>query len=318
MTNHYGLDLEHFTEQELFQGLDRIREGNSPATYGAYIHFTKRALNFLDREKLADKIEYPRRPDPATRIKEGLLTIEEVEKLIQKAPSLYERLLVELLFELGAREGEICHLHIRDVQFDEYSAILALTGKTGTRKRRVYAAVPDLRRYLNDHPQRDDGNAPFFLNHAGRPLKENRLYGTIRKLGFRILKKPIHPHQFRHLRATLDSSHFTDREMMALFGWKNSDMVTVYSHLSMRDVDDKDLILHGMKSREEVLKPIVQVQRCRKCSEENAPLAIFCVKCGASLTSEERTEDVLKDQKFIQGLVANPAFIEALKKALKS
>lgn len=144
MTNHYGLDLEHFTEQELFQGLDRIRESNSLETYRAYVQFTKRALVFLNRKELAEKIEYPRRPDRATKIKEGLLAIEEVEKLIHKAPNLYERLLIELLFELGAREGEICHLRIRDVQFDEYSAILSLTGKTGTRKRREANKLPTL------------------------------------------------------------------------------------------------------------------------------------------------------------------------------
>lgn len=102
MTNHYSLDLEHFTEQELFQGLDRIRGSNSLATYGAYVQFTKRALVFLDRKELAEKIEYPRRPDRVTKIKENLLTVGEVENLIHKAPTLYERLLIELLFELGA------------------------------------------------------------------------------------------------------------------------------------------------------------------------------------------------------------------------
>jgi len=217
MTNHYGLDLQNATESQILQGLDRIRGSNAITTYAAYVGFTKRALTFLHRKDIAENIQNPRKPDPATKIEHELLTIQEVEKLIRKAPTLFERLLLELLFELGAREGEIVHIKIRDVQFDEYSAILTLTGKTGTRKRRAFASVPDLRRYLNDHPRRDDGDSPLFLNKHGRPLTENRLYGTIRTLGFRILRKPIHPHQFRHLRATLDSKRYTDREMMMLF-----------------------------------------------------------------------------------------------------
>ena len=67
-----------------------------------------------------------------------------------------------------------------------------------------------------------------------------------------------------------------------LFGWKRPDMVGVYSHLSMRDVEDKDLVLHGMKRKEEVLRPLVKIQVCAECSQENAPVAIYCVQCGST------------------------------------
>lgn len=154
LTNHYGLDLQNATETQILQGLDKIRANNEITTYAAYFGFTKRALTFLNRKDIAERIENPRKPDRATKIQQQLLTEQEIAKLIQKAPTLLERLLVELLSESGAREGEIVNLKIRDVQFDEYSAILSLTGKTGTRKRRVFAAVPDLRRYLNDHSKK--------------------------------------------------------------------------------------------------------------------------------------------------------------------
>jgi len=59
--------------------------------------------------------------------------------------------------------------------------------------------------------------------------------------------------------------------MMKLFGWKRPDMVGVYSHLTMKDVEDYELMLHGLKPRDEVLRPLVQVVTCPKCGEENAP-----------------------------------------------
>ena len=72
----------------------------------------------------------------------------------------------------------------------------------------------------------------------------------------------------RCIRATEDSRLFTDRELMLLLGWKTASMISTYSHLSLRDVEDKDLILHGLKAKSEVLKPIAQAQKCRACGED--------------------------------------------------
>jgi chaperonin cofactor prefoldin len=115
-------------------------------------------------------------------------------------------------------------------------------------------------------------------------------------VGEEILGRSIHPHMFRHTKATFDSSLFTDRELMALFGWKSPEQVSVYSHLSMRDVEEKDLVLHGLKTKEEILRPIVQAQKCASCGTENAPIAIYCTQCGDILTSatEEKTRKQLQ------------------------
>jgi hypothetical protein len=123
---------------------------------------------------------------------------------------------------------------------------------------------------------------------------------------------------FRHTRATHDASHFTDSEMMLLFGWKTADMVRVYAHLSMRDVEEKDLALHGLKPREEILRPLVHVQRCPSCSEENAPIAIYCVKCGAILPNQQLSglDRILAEPEFMKRLINSESFKEALRKAL--
>jgi integrase/recombinase XerD len=320
ITNHYGLDLQTCTEQQLMAGLDKIRTAIKPSTYSLYSGITRRALNFLDREDLAKKIPQLKQPDRETRVKEQLLMSADIDRLIRGAGTRTERLLITLLYETGARCGEIANLRIRDLQFDEFSAILALTGKSGTRKRRVYAAVPDLRQHVNDHPLKDNPEAPLFLTHIGTRYGYPAIYDMMRKLGQRILKKPIHPHQLRHSKATLDSRHFTDREMMQLYGWKTPLMVGTYSHLSMRDVDEKDLTLHGLKPREETLRPIVNVQPCPVCKEENAPYSVYCGKCGCVLGSGTNGSimTALQDGKFIAALVKNKQFIDALRKAVIS
>ncbi len=128
-------------------------------------------------------------------------------------------------------------------------------------------------------------------------------------------KKPIRPKMFRHSRATDDCQFFTDRQMMKLFGWKRPDMVAVYSHLTMKDVEDYDLMLHGLKRREEVLRPLVQVLKCPTCGEENAPVAVYCAKCGEVLGNQD-FEKLMTDKKFMEEFVNHLTFQGALKKAL--
>jgi integrase len=274
----------------------------------------KQVLVYYERHDLNAKIKTPARPDPTQRIQDQTIPDADLTKLIKGATSLRDRLLIELLSELGSRRGEIYSLRIKDVQFDEFSAILTLTGKSGTRNRRVYGAVVDLRSYLNEHPHHDDPLAPLFLTASGKPLKDaHSIWTLVRRLSMRVLGRPIHPHQFRHTKATKDSSYFTDREMMKLYGWKKADMVSVYSHISMRDVDSKDLVLHGLKQKEDILRPIVEVQRCRKCKTENAPIAVYCQKCGSVLGKEATTEAIREEVRRI--LKEDPA--ELLKELAK-
>jgi integrase len=284
------LNLETCTREELFNVLDQNQRNRSPRYYNLQVILIKAGLRQLGRDELGKQIERPKLPDPAGQVE--VVERGDIEKLIREAPTLQDRLIFEMLYELGARSGEIRTLRIKDVQFDEHGAVISLTGKTGTRRRRVYAAVPDLKQHLNNHRQRDQPNALVFLNAHGAPFSATQVYRHVRDLCKRIVGKKIHPHMFRHTRATEDSRLFTDREMMLLFGWKRPEMVRIYSHLSMRDVDEKDLALHGIKKREEVLRPVIQVQRCSECGEENAPIAMYCQKCGGVLGSTRAQKEI--------------------------
>jgi integrase len=258
----------------------------------------KLALRFLEREDLRKQLPNPKLPNMMDSIKSKILTPEEVKLLISKARNPQHRLIFEILYETGCRKGELLSLQIKSVQFDQYGAILTFTGKTGSRRRRVYGCVPDLRSYLNNHPQRGNAEAPLFITEHGEALSETVLnwrFGQYDK----IIGRHLHPHMWRHTRATEDSKMYTDREMMLQFGWTKPDMVSVYSHLSMRDVEDKDLVLHGLKRKEEILRPIMEIIRCGKCQEENAPIAIYCSKCGEVLSKQSTREAVQEEVRRI-------------------
>jgi integrase len=295
--NDWQLDLSTCNKEDLLHVYDGMRAKYSPFTVRLNLTIMKMVLKHLGRKELVETIEYPRLPDRTEKIMAQVLKPEEVEQLIRKAPSLQDRLIIELLSEVGGRLGELHKLRIKDIQFEtvngKETAILVLTGKSGTRRRRIYQAVPDLRTQINNNPGHDNPDASLLLLANGKPMTDDSFYQRVRMMGKEILHRNIHPHQFRHTAATKDSRFYTDREMMQIYGWKSPTMVGVYSHLSSRDVDDKDLILHGLKSKEEILKPIMEIRVCPKCKAENAPIALYCHKCGIVLSSNvEITEEL--------------------------
>jgi integrase len=262
-------------------------------------------MKYYDREKEASAIKLPKRAEPRVVVYEK----KDVSAMLKACRCLRDRLLLEILAETGARRGELYNMQIKDVQFDQYSAIVWLRGKSGTRTRRLYASIPDLKRYLEEHPHRDVPDAKFWINHQGDPLNYQTLYKIVSDVGFHTLKRNIYPHGFRHSAATNDAKSYTDREMMIRYGWKRTDMVSVYAHLSARDVDDKDLILHGLKPANLAKDPLIETRQCPQCQEHNAPVAMYCHKCGSILTDSSNNEEVknlqeqvMKQQKQLEQL----------------
>ncbi len=104
---------------------------------------------------------------------------------------------------------------------------------------------------------------------------------------------------------------------MKLFGWRRPDIVRVYTHLTMQNVDDKDLVLHGLKRKEEeVLRPIVMIQMCPGCQTENAPVAVYCSSCGMILNSASSKDvDAVIDQ-IIKDKARRERLIRALREDL--
>jgi len=219
----------------------------------------------------------------SNKLPEELLTIEEVEKLISVCDNIRDKCFISILYESGARIGELISLKIKDIQFDQYGAILIVNGKTGMRRIRVVGSAPYLRDYLDSHPFKHDPNYPLWIRRRKPdPLDSGMIRKLLRIIGKKSgIRKKLYPHLFRHSRATHLAKHLTEAQMKEYFGWiQNSKMASTYVHLSGRDVDDALLKLYGIKIKEEdnrknLLTPII----CSKCGEVNSPFNSIC-KCG--------------------------------------
>jgi integrase len=276
---YYGYDPETLTFDEIQRTLVNLRQRLRPASYRRTLITIKQVLKHVGRGEDADKIRLPKAADP--RI--DTLQAGEIQKMLEGCESPMHRLLIEFLVELKARRGEICALKIKDVQFDRYSPIVWLRGKTGERRRRLYVSKADLVAYLETHPYKNNPNAPLWITWQGKPLRYEGIYKIVKKVAERTLPRNAWPHLFRHTGATKEARHYTDSVMMKLYGWKTPAMVRVYSHLSMKDVDDVDLIAHGLKPASDSEEPLIQVRRCPKCQAENGPVAFYCQACGESI-----------------------------------
>ena len=276
-----NMDLHEASELEIKARFAILAQKYSKASLRRMTITAKQLLKHHRRMKIWESIKLPSKPESRVVV----YTKQEIEKLLKATSNLRDRLLITVLAETGARLGEIYNMKIKDVQFDQYSPIIWLRGKTGTRRRRVYVSKPDLLRYLEEHPQREQPDAKFWHTANGYPLAYKGIYKIIRKLGWKALNKPIYPHGFRHTSATNDVRLYTDQEMMIRFGWKRADMVSVYAHLSARDVEDKELVYHGLKSPDTIKEPLIETRICPGCRSENGPVALYCQQCNEPLAS---------------------------------
>jgi len=255
-----------------------------------------------------------------------LLTELEVKRLMDAAEHPRDKAFVSMIYELGARIGEIGGLLIKDVTRDDYSYIVDLSGKTGHRTPRVVISDPYITTWLNTHPVRSDPDSPMWVVLGDRDKRKPMEYGAFRKLILRLrkkarIKKRLYHHLFRHTRVThlLMNKQINEAQAKVYFGWvPDSKMLAEYSHLISSDVNNAILEIHGIKtseSKESLLKP----KQCPRCSIINSKDARFCQKCGGILdvdTALELDDQRSRGDELMSELVKDPEIQRKLVKKI--
>ncbi|MDI3488291.1 MAG: integrase/recombinase XerD [Methanosarcinales archaeon] len=249
----------------------------------------KKMLRLIGRSEDAEIIKSK---CPKDKAPQQLLTEEDVVKLIEAARNPRDRALIAVLWETGARISEVGNMQVGDVHPDDYGAILMLgrgeNAKTGFRRVRVVQSASYLVRWIASHPD-PKPEAPLWVSLGLKNYGKQMAYWTIgaalKKIARRAgLNFRIHPHLFRHSRATYFSKHLTEAQMCHYLGWvQGSNMPARYIHLSGRDVDESILELSGVKVKKqrEQKNPI-----CPRCEAVIGIADRFCPRCGLPLSLE--------------------------------
>ncbi len=225
------------------------------------------------------------------KLPEEILTVEEIRRLAEATKTPRDRAMLMVLYESGARIGELLALKIKHIEFDRFGALAMLSGKTGMRRVRLIDSVPDLKIWLNHHLLRGEPDAHLFVMlKNSMPMRSHSTFLRVldrakRKAG---IKKRVYPHLFRHSRATHLAQDFTEQELKVIFGWSGgSRMPATYVHLSGGDIDRKILEKRGIIIRGEECEKEqpLRLKMCQNCKEKNSPNANFCMVCGAAISN---------------------------------
>lgn len=251
----------------------------------------KKVFKWMDREELVNWFTVGKSKTNVTP--NDLITEEEFQKMMESCMNSRDRAILSLLYESGARIGEVGSMRVKDVSLDDYGAVVWLPkSKTSTRKVRIVYSARYLSEWLSNHPLKEL-DSPLWVKLSSRNACKGMDYADMRaqikKVAGRAgVKKRIYPHLFRHTRATKLLSKVSESIGAKYMGWVNgSSMIGEYVHLASEDVDEAILKMHGIKSNG---NRDLEVKQCPRCNQIN-PNSRYCSRCGLPL-SEEATQEV--------------------------
>lgn len=149
--------------------------------------------------------------------------------------ALRDHAILELLYGGGLRVGEICSLHVEDLQLDAGRA--QVRGK-GDKERIVplgRSAVEALERYLAVGRPELEGTTrerTLFLSVRGKPLTRQWVWEMVRAAS--PVGNKVSPHKLRHSCATHMVEHGADlRSVQTLLGHADIATTQVYTHVAL-------------------------------------------------------------------------------------
>lgn len=228
----------------------------------------------------------PKNYQPTPRAADMLDWDDDVLPMIETgAANSRDRALFAVAFEGGFRSGELYALTVSDVSDHQYGKLIHVNGKTGERDVLIAGdAIAYLNDWLNDHPAKDDPDAPLW-SRLTRPERasEQTFLKYFKRAAARVgVTKPVTPTNFRKSNATylakrgLNAAHIEDRQGRE----RGSKAVARYIAKFGTEADDEFVSkIHGMEvaeADEEDRSP----KECHRCGELSPHHREACMKCG--------------------------------------
>lgn len=309
---HDYKDVNEITKKDIESYILHRRKNNKPKTVHNDVVDLRLFFKWFKPENTFFEDIKTRAPKNHLPTKE-IIVPSDVKKLVPACKTQRDRAIIMTFWDSAARANEVLDLNIGHVEIDKYGAVVVVEGKTGMRRIRLIEAVPDLQAWINQHPHKDDPDAPLFVtfrNNGNGPKRldirtvQNMLKKAAEDAG---VKKNIHPHAFRHGKLTdLVKRGFKETELRIIAGWEaDSKMPATYIHLSGEDVEKKVLASYGIiedetKKEKLELKPI----ECPRCKSLNPHDSKYCSSCSMVLDQKTAikmdTEMKTADDKLTQ------------------
>jgi len=314
VTSHLKIIAEHLGETEIPE-MDKSdvkdlvewynKRNIAETTEADYKKVTKQFWKWLEGEdgNYPDKVDWitTTTSNGNGTLPKDLLTREDIDDLKDACRNPRDRAFIALLYETGARIGELIDLTVGDIEDHAHGRKVVIDGKTGQRRLPLVESTPSLNKWLNKHPsgkktdplwcQLQDASEQLSYHY----IRQKLLVRPAERAG---IEKPMNPHHFRHSRATELATEFKEAQLCEWFGWvQGSDVPGKYVHLSGRDIDQNYAELHGLRTAEEEEEETNPVKECPRCDELNESNDKFCSRCGFALSEEAEnlTDEIESD-----------------------
>lgn len=249
---------------------------------------------------------------------------EELLLAVKYCDNLRDRLILCMLWDMAARNHELCKMKIRDIVIKEQYAEASTSWdtKTGVRTNPIIIGFPYLVEYLNNHPFANDPDSylllstrmlrplqPFTIANMTKSLKgkiqllldEEQILQEDRDKVSNLLKKPWNPYLLgRHSSITEKTDYMSDYQLRQYSGWSiDSNRAIVYTHRKTKQVINPILEEHGIiQKKEKKLSRRV----CTRCKSVMSIEAVLCTSCGFVLSTKGWQETKDKEDKEKQDL----------------
>ena len=292
-----GDSFLHPTKQDIKTAILKLRasktrrNGNyADSTMNGMYMTLKKFYRIYEDGKYMESVSWLRLNwNPAKEKKpEDIVTAEELTKLLSACHNDRDRALISMLYDSGCRIGELLTLRVKDLDFDNYGMRLTVKGKTGVRRVRVVGnSVALARQYLESSKRNEPEDFFFSMIRGSGPMKWNDVNMMLYKVSKRAgIKRRIHPHLFRHTRATILAKDLKQAPLESTMGWVHgSRMSRIYVNFSDEQVDDAILKVYGIDKGRGGERNAIRHEPvlCPRCGAENSSNFAHCFKCGASL-----------------------------------
>lgn len=244
---------------------------------------------------------YDPSPNPAE-----LIDWDDVDAMVEAAGNnTRDAAMVALMLDAGPRGGEFYDLRVSDVTDADHGMQLWIDdGKTGQRSVTLIPSVPQVQRWLEDHP---GGASDYLWTKLNEPerISRQRIYQILDRLSERAeIGKHVRATQVRKANAmwlaktgaqtTLIETRQgrkigsgTIARYVAQFGERSEN--SAYAQLMGRDVD-----VDGAGERD--------IVECPRCDKPNAPDKGKCQWCGQALDPESAAAAEAQDRKVNEAL----------------
>jgi len=211
LLKHLGKDAKQATKKDIENLVLQINNSNYAQISKGKLKLTlKRFYKWLYESDYYPELVSWIKTDRGkiTKKASDLLTEDEVKQLIAACLNSRDRALIALLYDSGMRVGELLGLRIKDLQIGKDISFVNVDGKTGVRRIPIGFSLPYLTNYIGEMRQKAKENDYLFVKFDHFKVTDNALdYDDIRKILHDLkertgIQKRLHPHLFRHSRAT--------------------------------------------------------------------------------------------------------------------